>query len=157
MDEDDSPFSITVTDRWHAHAVPAESLQGAVERTLRNAGCAEARVTIVLVGDAEIAELNEQYLGHKGPTDCITFPMHDGDDDGIDGEIVVSVETAARQARARGIDLDAEILLYTIHGTLHLLGMDDDTEEGADRMHALEDRLLGEMGIGPVFAVEPKP
>ena len=69
----------------------------------------------------------------------------------IEGEIVVSVDTADREADLRGHDITAELTLYAIHGTLHLLGFDDQASEDAARMHSLEDDILSSLGVGPVF------
>ena len=69
----------------------------------------------------------------------------------IDGEIVASAETAAREAARRNVEAKAELLLYVIHGTLHLLGFDDAAAEQAAVMHEKEDALLVELGYGPVY------
>ena len=107
-----------------------------------------------------MAELNDRHLMHDGPTDVLTFDLQDSDeiktgdlDDptSIEGEIVVSVETAAREAARRGHDSDAEAALYVVHGTLHLLGYDDADEEDAAAMHAVEDDILTAVGVGPVY------
>jgi probable rRNA maturation factor len=74
----------------------------------------------------------------------------------VDGEIVVSVDTAKREATRRGLSVNAEIALYVVHGLLHLLGYDDNQESSAARMHELEEEILGEVGMGPVYRAEPK-
>ena len=69
----------------------------------------------------------------------------------VDGEIVVSAETAWREADRREVGAEAELLLYVIHGTLHLLGFDDAAAEDAASMHEKEDALLIALGYGPVY------
>ena len=64
---------------------------------------------------------------------------------------MVSVETARREAGQRGHAAGAEVLLYCVHGVLHLLGYDDTDPQQAQRMHAAENELLTELGIGPVY------
>ena len=76
--------------------------------------------------------------------------------DGIDGEIVVSVDAAAREAEARGHGIDLELALYVVHGTLHLLGYDDRSANEAARMHTLEDEILASLGLEPVYRREPR-
>ncbi len=69
----------------------------------------------------------------------------------VEGEIIVSADTAAREARARGHSFEAELALYAVHGTLHLLGYDDNDQEAADRMHVMEDDILTKLGVGTVY------
>ena len=87
-------------------------------------------VNVVFVDDEEIRNLHSEYLDRDETTDVITFPMRGDDpegppDDGLLGEIVVSVETARRESKRRNQGLDRELVLYTVHGLLHLLGFDD--------------------------------
>jgi probable rRNA maturation factor len=74
----------------------------------------------------------------------------------LDGEVVVCVPHARREARSRGTDPQDELLLYALHGVLHLSGHDDTTPRGYRRMHRLEDRILREIGVGPVFDPAPQ-
>lgn len=154
MDEEDSPFSIDVAREYAGLALEEAALRDAVVRTLRRFDRRAARISVAIVDDERIAQLNEQFLGHTGPTDCITFDLADSDRDGIEGEIVISGETALREAVHRDHAPYAEALLYVIHGTLHLLGLDDTTEQQAARMHAIENDVLSDMGIGPLYTVE---
>lgn len=153
MDED-APYDIRVCQESEELELDEDRLRDCVVRTLRRAGRARAHISIALVRDERIARLNEQYLDHEGPTDVLTFDLSDGGGSDVDGELVISSETAVREAAARGHDPTAEILLYAIHGTLHLCGMNDDTEGNARAMHEVEDGVLRGMGIGPIFARE---
>ena len=116
-------------------------------------------VSIVLVGDAAMARLHVQFMNIPGPTDVLTFPL-DVDTRGraTSGEIVVCVPEAKRRARpGRFSDqvgilaLREELLLYTLHGILHLCGLDDRTAGQFRRMHRMEDQILRKLGVGPVF------
>jgi probable rRNA maturation factor len=105
-------------------------------------------VEVAFVDDAMIADLHERFLGVPGPTDVITFP-HEDDLPGEDGfpslgEIVVSTDTAVRQAPDYGSDPVAEAYLYVVHGVLHLLGWDDGEEDAADRMAVRQREILEE-------------
>jgi probable rRNA maturation factor len=88
-----------------------------------------------------------------GPTDVLTFPL-DEDARGrvTAGEVVVCVPEARRRAKAEGTDLRREVLLYALHGMLHLSGYDDTTPAAFARMHRAEDRILSQIGVGAVFA-----
>jgi len=113
-------------------------------------------MSLVLAGDRAMSELHEQFLGVKGPTDVLTFPL-DVDPRGrtTSGEVVVNVAEARRRGKSEGIAPKLETLLYALHGMLHLVGYDDRTERGYRAMHAMEDRLLTKLGVGPLFDRTP--
>jgi probable rRNA maturation factor len=90
-------------------------------------------ISITLVSDRRMSALHRQFLGQSGPTDVLTF-QH--------GEIVVSVETAARNARRFGNPLARELLLYVVHGLLHLQGFDDTDALSAKKMSSVQNRIL---------------
>jgi probable rRNA maturation factor len=94
------------------------------------------QVLVVLVSDRKIAAIHEQFMGIAGPTDVITF-QH--------GEIVVSVETAAKQASEYETDLLHELRLYITHGLLHLAGYDDHSEKGFREMSKLQNELVAKI------------
>lgn len=155
MDEDQSSFSIDVATPDADVPFEPARVREAVERTLRRQRCPAAQISVALVNDERIADLNQRFLGHAGPTDCITFDLADDAESTIEGEVVISWETADREARRRGREPISEILLYAVHGTLHLLGLDDASDDEASEMHAIEDEILAGMGLGPVFTGGP--
>jgi probable rRNA maturation factor len=148
--EDDPSYDIDVTREGEPGDFGELHIQPAVESALRRHDCPQATLDIALMDDARIAELNERYLGHSGPTDVLSFDLNPNDQEGIDGQIAVSVETARREAQRRGHCVEAEVLLYCIHGTLHLLGYDDLEPADAQRMHEMEDLILRDLGLGSV-------
>jgi len=106
-------------------------------------GRADAHLSVALVDDERIAELHVEFMDVPGPTDVISFPLEDdGPGPQILGDVVVSVDTAAREARERGITCREELLRYVVHGTLHLLGYDDLEASERERMHARQEELL---------------
>jgi probable rRNA maturation factor len=112
--------------------------------------------SIALVGADQMASLHRQFLKIDGPTDVMTFEMdHNPAGRCVSGEVVICVPVARQQARAQGTRMQNELLLYAIHGLLHLTGYDDRDESSFRRMHAREDQLLQAMGIGKVFRSEP--
>lgn len=99
------------------------------------------------VSDAAIAPMNWKFMKHKGPTDVLSFPL--GDFDPVRrayhlGEIVVSCDTAQREARERGLSGDEEFARYCVHGFLHLLGYDDATPALRKAMFAVQEKALNE-------------
>ena len=103
-----------------------------------------------------MSELHQEFMSIKGPTDVLTFPI-DNDARGriTAGEVVICIPYARRIAKERKIPVDREVLLYAIHGMLHLLGHDDRTPPGYRTMHRTEDELLTQLGLGPVFDPAP--
>lgn len=124
-----------------------------------------ARLEIRFVSDREMIRQHARHLGEPTTTDVITFNLSEDDEpDGsargprpIEAALIVCVDEAARQARERGHALEAELLLYVVHGLLHCLGHDDHDDAGFARMHAEEDRLLRAVGVGAIFAREGGP
>ena len=110
-------------------------------------------LSIALVGDRRMADLHQRFMGLPGPTDVLTFEL-DYDDRGrvTAGEVVVCVPHAARLAHAARIPLRDELLLYAVHGMLHLAGFDDRTDRDFAAMHQREDDILQRLGVGAVFS-----
>jgi probable rRNA maturation factor len=149
--EDDPSYEIEVTRETDPGDFDEQRLRTAVVLALARHDCTAAQLSVALVDDARISRLNEQYLGHAGATDVLSFDLAESDRDGLDGQIVVSVDAARRQAGLRGHSVEAELVLYCLHGTLHLLGYDDADPDEAERMHRTEDELLTELGFGAVY------
>lgn len=109
-------------------------------------------LSIALVGDRKMAALHQQFLGISDPTDVLTFPLElDARNRTIAGEIIICVPEARRQSRRYSVTLRQEVLLYALHGMLHLCGFDDRTESDFRKMHRKEDEILDQLGVGPVF------
>lgn len=108
-------------------------------------GVGDAECGLVLVNDRHMARLNKRYRGAAGSTDVLSFPMREGPFTSLSpallGDVVISAETANRQARAAGRSLREELAALLVHGLLHLLGYDHQTPSGARRMRQLERRL----------------
>ena len=103
----------------------------------------EGEVALVLAGDRLVHRLNRQYRGKDRPTDVLSFPG-DGAEGSL-GDIVISLDTAARNARGLGRTLPQELDVLALHGFLHVLGHDHETDDGTmDRIERrLRRRLLG--------------
>lgn len=136
----------------------APRLRRLLSAALLHVRTAPRSLSVALVGDATMSKLHRQFLGIEGPTDVLSFPLElDSHGRVLDGEVIVCVPHAKRAAITRGVDPRDELLLYALHGALHLSGHDDTTPTGFRRMHRTEDRILRAIGVGPVFDPAPKP
>ena len=90
-------------------------------------------ISILFVTDSRMASLHRKFLNQSGATDVLTFHH---------GEIVISTETARRNARAFDNSLSRELQLYIVHGLLHLHGFDDRTQSSAQKMETMQERIL---------------
>jgi probable rRNA maturation factor len=95
--------------------------------------------------DRGIAELNERYLSHDGPTDVLSFPLYDQNEPPI-GDVYIGIEQACRQAAALGVDPLEELTRLAVHGTLHVLGHEHPEGMGREKsaMWRLQERIVAE-------------
>ena len=114
---------------------------------LEGEGVTEAKISLAFVDDATIHGLNKRFLNHDEPTDVISFPLSGAGSKKLEGELVIGVEVAKRQAEERGHSVDAELCLYVIHGLLHLCGYDDKKPKDAREMRAKERYYLKTIGL----------
>jgi len=150
---DDPPYEIDIINRSAQDDIDSSILRQSVSAALRQFSTPRATISVAIVSDQEMARLHEKYRQTPGPTDVLAFDLADSEsgDSMVDGEIIMSAETAARSAKDKGHSTEAELALYAVHGTLHLLGMDDSSPRQAGDMHKMEDEILITVGIGPVF------
>lgn len=113
-----------------------------------------AEVSMVLCDDQQMADLNSRYRGIADTTDVLSFPMLDSEDELVDladevllGDIVISVPRAVEQADEYGHSLAREMIFLSVHGLLHLLGYDHQTEDQRKHMRAKEKKVLGIIGL----------
>ena len=114
---------------------------------------APEEISVALVDDATMSLLHERDLGIAGPTDVLTYELDHDTKAGrcTSGEVIVCVPEAKRQAAERRGSVGDELLLYALHGALHLAGFDDRTDRCYREMHRMEDDILSQIGVGPVF------
>jgi probable rRNA maturation factor len=135
------PAAIDNRQRRVPIAVPR--LAQAVTRALAAVGRPGGAVDVAVVDDAEIRRMNARYRGIGRRTDVLAFPLETPDVPGqLVGQIVISADTARRQARRLGVPLALELDLLVTHGTLHLVGYDDRDPVEADLMHRRERDIL---------------
>lgn len=116
----------------------------------------DPEVSVVLVDDTYIKDLNFQYRHKDTPTDVLSFAMEEStddepdvgwDEDNILGDIIISVETAERQAEEYGHSFEREMAYLTTHGMLHLLGYDHEDEDDRSIMRKKEEEILSILNI----------
>ena len=139
---------VSVLNRQDRVTVDPREIGSAARRILKTLGYAGYELTVVLVDDREITRLNRQYFRRNRPTNVISFPLMDDSPvslrSRILGDIVISAETAQRDAREVGEKAEGEILFLMIHGVLHLVGYDHEGSVAERRkMEAKEKEFLG--------------
>ena len=124
-----------------------------IEEICRRFGLDGATITVAIVDDGQIADLNRRFLNHPCATDCLSFDLSDAPATAGGGtfDLVVNRQMAIRQAAQRRHSSDAELALYVTHALLHQLGFDDATDEAAAKMHGTEDEILQHFGYGAVY------
>jgi len=119
-------MKIRIANRQKRTKIDSRRIRGNVIRLLRLIGCAEKEISISFVDDEAIRLLNRQYLRLDKPTNVLSFSLEEGEcgkvNPGLLGDIVISVDTALRDAKQGGFTLEEEILFLIIHGLLHLTG-----------------------------------
>ena len=141
-------LKIEIANEQDSLSVDAERLRQAALAVLRDAGVEASELSIAVVDDPTIHDLNRRFLEHDYPTDVLSFLL-ERDGSRLEGEIVVSADTATREAARLGWPAGDELLLYVVHGTLHLVGYDDVTDELRAEMRAAEKRHLTALGLQP--------
>ncbi len=109
--------------------------------------CHDAELSVLIVDDPQIATLNKKYLHRSGPTNVIAFPMHSdvfrNINPGLLGDVVISIETAAKEGERIGIGMEERIIQLLVHGILHLIGYDHEISEAqAEKMAQKENEIL---------------
>jgi probable rRNA maturation factor len=147
-----------IVNRQRAARLARPPLESFLRRVKNELGLEEAGLTVCLVSDAEISRMNETYRKKKGPTDVLSFPMmarrrparlrrgsrtvKDGE---YLGDIAISPATAQRYAKKNGRKLSSELQVLILHGVLHLLGYDHETDRG--KMDRIEQKLRKRLGL----------
>jgi len=132
--------------------LPADMLMHAARAVLEHQST-DGDLTIVLTDDAQLRELNRDYLDIDAPTDVLSFPASETDPETARrylGDILVSVQRAEEQARAAGHALEAEVQLLVVHGTLHLLGYDHAEADDKARMWKAQAEVLERIGLSGI-------
>ncbi|HKY09267.1 MAG TPA: rRNA maturation RNase YbeY [Candidatus Binatia bacterium] len=141
-------MSVEVAQQGAGKKMPAGKLKKTAQSILALVGQADAELSLVLVGNAEMRKLNSRYRRKDYPTDVLSFPIED-DSAGPDrllGDVVISIEKADEQAKQRGRTRNEEIVTLLIHGVVHLLGYDHErSAKDARTMKRLENKIYRQL------------
>ncbi len=140
-------MDVLINIQHDKHNIDREEIHATAEIVLKELGKAEAELSILIVDDIKIAELNKRYLNREGPTNVIAFPMQTGEFTQVNpyllGDVVISTDTAAKEGKTAGIGTTIRFRELLVHGILHLCGYDhEESEQEALRMEKKADSLL---------------
>ncbi len=152
-------FTIDIDEKFAAE-VAEETLAAALSAVLTYAGVGDAGVAIVVTDNDYVRSLNREYRGVDAPTDVLSFAAQEGDDldaefapevaeemDRYLGDLILAYPYAAAQATRYGYPLQTELQLLVVHGCLHLLGYDHDSDESQAEMWAAQSAILTGLGV----------
>ncbi|MEZ6087631.1 MAG: rRNA maturation RNase YbeY [Pirellulaceae bacterium] len=140
------PLAVEFNIQDPASFIDADVIERGVKTVAHAWGTRSGCISVCVVDDARMREVNASYLQHDYTTDCLSF-VYDRTEDTIDGELILCADYAQREAEAFGWPATTELLLYAIHGTLHLMGMDDATDDGRLAMRQREREFLMRLNI----------
>ena len=161
-------YQILISNDQSTVAISADELRRVATLTLQSQGVLSAEISLAVVDDPAIHKVNRDYLQHDYPTDVISFLLDSGTADPpailpidvesrrgagrwLHGDVILSAETAEREASEYGWEPQSEICLYLVHGLLHLCGYDDLTDEEQAIMRTREREILQLLGLSPSY------
>ncbi|MDM8525171.1 rRNA maturation RNase YbeY [Desulfococcaceae bacterium HSG8] len=150
-------MAILIRNTQSSLKIDLEKIQKTAQVVLNALAYPDDELSVLIVNDSRIEELNREYLNRQGPTNVIAFPMYDDTDAGpgfrtpgdchiprLLGDVVISVDTARKEGEQAGVSTERRLIQLLVHGILHLVGYDhESTEEEAIRMEAMSNELLG--------------
>ena len=140
-------MDVLINNQHDQHEIDREEIRETAEIILNMLDKDEAELSILMVDDLKIADLNKRYLNREGPTNVIAFPMQAGEFTQVNpyllGDVVISTDTAAKEGETGGIGTAMRLRQLLVHGILHLCGYDhEESEQEALRMEKKSDLLL---------------
>jgi len=125
-------MAVLIDNRCAQSEISPAKIRRAAKVALDALGSPDGELSVVILDDSGIATLNATYLQRKGPTNVMAFPMREGPFSDVSpnllGDVVISIETAAREAEKAGIPLETRFMALLVHGMLHLFGYDHETD-----------------------------
>ncbi|HXC61134.1 MAG TPA: rRNA maturation RNase YbeY [Nitrospiria bacterium] len=143
-------MKVWIRNRQRRIRVRMREVSASARKILLTLGCLKAELSLLLVNDAQIRRLNKQYRRINRPTDVLAFPMLEGGASPLRsqllGDVVISLETAKKQAKKESHSLEQEVKILLIHGILHLLGYHhEDSDEAAGLVERKTQAILEEL------------
>jgi probable rRNA maturation factor len=144
-------MAILIENQQKNHPIRIQRIKAKAQAILNALDCPEGELSILIVDDPRIEELNRTYLNHAGPTNVISFAMQEGEHSGINpdllGDVVISADTCAREAQDAEMPFERRFDQLLIHGILHIFGYDHiHSEDEARKMEAKSETLLAHIG-----------
>ncbi|QDT70760.1 Endoribonuclease YbeY [Planctomycetes bacterium MalM25] len=149
-------MQIAIANQQSALPIDEDRLREVTAAIYEGAGYTEGALSVAVVDDPTIHELNRQHLDHDYPTDVLSFALED-EPPRLEGEVIVSSDTAITNAAEYGWPPEHELLLYVIHGVLHLVGHRDKADDEVTAMRDAEAHYLRLVGVEPPSAPEAAP
>lgn len=142
-------YKVNVSNQNPRAKVDQERLKQGIQLVLRDYEVKRAFIGLAIVTDDTIQKMNKRFLDHDYATDVLSFPLSGNEykTDILEGEIAISFDTAQQRAGEFGWGTENELLLYAVHGTLHLVGLSDQTGEERTLMRRAEQKILSQMNI----------
>ena len=161
-------YQILISNEQTTVVLSEDELRRVATLTLQSEGVVQAEISVAIVDDPTIHRVNRDYLQHDFPTDVISFLLDSGAADPrsipaslfkqgrgfgkwLHGDVILSGDTAQREAHEYGWEPQAEVCLYLVHGLLHLCGYDDLTDEEQAIMRSREREILQLLGLSPRY------
>ena len=130
-------MGVLISNRQNNRRIPLKRVRQTAQDILNALDCPDGELSVLIVDDPQIAELNTQYLNRRGPTNVIAFPMREGDFSQVTpnllGDVVISMDTVKKEAKLGGISMQERFTQLLVHGILHLFGYDHEQSEAEAR------------------------
>ena len=133
---------ISISNRQEVIPIDKRLLRRLVKYVADEEGCRILSIDVAIVSADEIERLDRKYLNREGITDVMSFDLSEVGSDELDGQIVVCADAAVVQSKHYGLDVQDELMLYVIHGLLHLIGYDDTSADLASKMRVRQKQIL---------------
>jgi len=147
------PESLSIEQAHPSRRLDDAQLQQLIRHVLAAEGAALLHLSVVLADHDTVRRLNREYLDHDYNTDVLSFSLRagpdspDAEDDGVEGEVYVDLDTAAERHEEFDTSFEREAYRYVVHGVLHLVGYDDATESGQATMRQKENQYLDAVNL----------
>ena len=147
---------VNICNQTKCTSIDQDRLQQGICLVLQEHRVARAIIGLAIVTDDTIHKMNRQYLKHDYTTDVLSFPLSSPEAPVLEGEIAISFETAKHRATEYHWRTEDELLLYAIHGALHLVGFSDHSQEEQAEMRDCEKKILEKMNLVPAKDTTPR-
>ena len=145
-DNCESAISVEFSNRAEVDTIDLSLLQNAIQTICRDSGITSGEFSVAIVGNNEMQQLHRQFLGVDETTDVMSFPL-ESDVNSLIADLVVCWDVACENSRQFNCEPFQELLLYVVHGTLHLVGFDDTTDAEFQKMRAAEVEYMTQYGF----------